>query len=182
VVGLVGEAAREVARAFDHKRVAVLVEPAHHGPVRTRYVHHRTRHRQAALALVEQPAPGRVERVEDRIDDVSDMPDTVVVGAVVHEQAQIDAHLVGREAGSVGDVHGEEHVVDERGEVGPELGDVPARPVQDLFTDLGDASHGTASGLGCGPGIGVDGAALDEDTWHELLSSGLASGRLVSRT
>ena len=98
------------------------------------------------------------------------MPDTLVVRAVVDEQPQIDADLVRRETGSVGRVHRQEHVVDERGEIGPELGHVPARLVQDLLADLGDPSHRPAPGVGREPGIRRDGPALYEHTRHECFS------------
>lgn len=168
MVGLVGQTAREVPGPLDHERLAVPVEPAHHGPVRTRYVHHGARHRQASLAVVEQPAPGRVELVEHRIDDVSDMPDTVVVRTVVDEEPQSHTDLVRREPRPVRDVHRQEHVVDQRGEIGPELGHVPARPVQHLLADLGGpgasrehtcpsdpyrTTEGPQPPSGCGPSV-----------------------------
>src|SRR3954471_8770409 len=122
--------------------------------------------RKAPLAVVGQPAPGRVGLLEHRVDDVPDMPDPVVVRAVVDEKPQIDVDLVGREAGPVRDVHREEHVVDQRREIGPELGHVPARLVQHLLADLGDAPDLPAPGLGGETRIRVGGPALDEDTGH----------------
>lgn len=65
---------------------------------------------EAAFAGVLEPAAAH-RFVDDRVQDVPHVPYTVVV-AVPDEQPQVHVRLVGRETGALGNVHGEEHVVD----------------------------------------------------------------------
>lgn len=83
VIGRVREAAGDVAGALDHEWFAVPVHAAHHGPARTWHVHGGARHGEAALRLVEEPPARGAERIQDRVDDVPDVPHPVVIGALI---------------------------------------------------------------------------------------------------
>ncbi|SCF61593.1 hypothetical protein GA0115254_10791, partial [Streptomyces sp. Ncost-T10-10d] len=95
----------EVTRSFDDDGVAVLVEPASDGTIGAGNRHACTGHGQAALEVVNELAATGIGQVQNRVDDVADMPDPVVVRAVVHEQPQVDVYLVGSQAGTVGHIH-----------------------------------------------------------------------------
>ncbi|GAB7102680.1 hypothetical protein JCM4814A_09940 [Streptomyces phaeofaciens JCM 4814] len=63
------------------------------------------------------------------------MADVLVVGAVVDEDPQRLADLVGGEADTLGGVHRGEQVLDEAGEAGAEVGDLAAGFPQDGVTE-----------------------------------------------
>lgn len=138
----------EVPDPLDDQGAAVLVEPADDGPVGAGGRHGGAGDGQAALGVVDQPAAARLGKLQGRVDEVADVPDAVLVRAVVHEQAQADVDLVGGQTRAVGPVHGREHVVDERRQLrSAECGDLPARPAKDLLAHRGHPAHRAALGL-----------------------------------
>ncbi|BCK66942.1 hypothetical protein Srufu_008950 [Streptomyces libani subsp. rufus] len=66
--------------------MAVLVEPADDSTVGAGNRHGGAGHGQTALDVVEESTAPRIGQVQHRVDEVADMPDSVVVRAVVHEQ------------------------------------------------------------------------------------------------
>ncbi|GAA5009887.1 hypothetical protein GCM10025734_53320 [Kitasatospora paranensis] len=142
MVGLVLEAAGEEAGALDPDGVAVLVQAGHGGVVGPGEVLVRGRDGEAALRRVVQGAAAGRQLLQDGVDDVADVAHAVVVGAVVDEDLEVDADLVGRQADTLRRVHRDEHVVHEGGEFGVEGGDVPALVVQDGVADHGDRPGG----------------------------------------
>ena len=102
--------------ALDH-RVVVALRPrlqARQGQTALRAAHH---------------DPVRLD--QPRVHHMAQVADVVVVRAVVDEHPQGLADLVGRQADALRRVHRREHVLDERGQFGAEVGDVLARGVQD---------------------------------------------------
>ncbi len=76
------------------------------------------------------------------------MPLALVVLAVVDEDLQVDADLVGRQAHALGGALAGEHVGDQLVELGPELGDVLALLVQHRVAHDRDRPRGTALTVG----------------------------------
>ncbi|GGN51763.1 hypothetical protein GCM10011579_007970 [Streptomyces albiflavescens] len=96
---------------------------------------------------------------------MSHVADLLVVGAVVHEDPERLADLVGREADALRGVHRREHVLDELPELGAEPGDFFTRCVQDGVAEQGegpDAPVGARDGAVShgGKGTVLDGACM----------------------
>ena len=82
-----------------------------------------------------------------RVDDDAARPIALLVGAVVDEDAQVDADLVGREPDAVGRRHRVEHVRDERAELVVDLLDTAGGGGENGITDDADGTHGHPSSL-----------------------------------
>ncbi|GGT98793.1 hypothetical protein GCM10010244_25540 [Streptomyces coeruleorubidus] len=80
---------------------------------------------------------------------MAEVPEVLVVGAVVDEDPQRLADLVGGEADALGGVHGCEQVLHEAGQFGAEIGDLRAGCVQERVSVQGEGSH-VAVGAGDG--------------------------------
>ena len=85
------------------------------------------------------------------VADHPGVPDVVVVGAVVDEDGEVDAHLGGGEPHALGGVHRGEHVGHEGAQLLVELGDRSGARVHDGRAPPGDGQHGAACGAvgGC---------------------------------
>src|SRR5690606_22910003 len=142
VPALVLEAAGEVAGALDADGPALDVHALDHGVRGARRVEPETGHGQAPLRGDEGLTAGADE---PRVDDVADVAAALVVLAVVHEHAEADADLVGREPGAVLLVHGDEHVVDEAFQRGVERPDGVALGAQDRVSEEADGAGGSAA-------------------------------------
>ncbi len=141
VVRLVLEAAGEVARAAHLDRVALDVLAGDLGVVGAGQRGVRRRDGQAALVgVVEDPAL-RGQLDQPGVADDAHVPHALVVGAVVDEDLQVDADLVGGQAHALGGALAGEHVVDELRQRVVELGDVLA-----LLVEHGVADHGDGAG------------------------------------
>src|SRR5690606_21458525 len=124
----------EVATADHLDRLAVPVVAAYHREVGAGQRVGRPGHGQAPLVLLDQPALPHRREVQFRVGDVTHVPHTPLVGHVPHEQPQGHIDLVAGDRGTVGDVAGGEHVVDQAGQFsGAEPGHRPAAAAQDLL-------------------------------------------------
>ena len=98
-----------------------------------------------------------------RVDEVAEMADVLVVGAVVDEHPQRDADLVGGEPDALRRVHRGEHVLDQPGERGPEVGDVLAGGVEHR---VAEQAHGADESGTAGDGAVSHGR---KGTFHDDL-------------
>ena len=108
MIGLVLEAAGEVATRLVADRVAIDIRTGQAHVQWPKQLCRRTGNGQAALLdLLGLLA----EHLDHRVADMPHVPDAVIGGEVVDEQLQVHAHLVGRQTYPFGDQHGGEHVV-----------------------------------------------------------------------
>ncbi|EGJ74811.1 putative polypeptide deformylase [Streptomyces sp. Tu6071] len=155
VVGLVLEAAREVPGAAHLDRVAVLVLPGDLGVLGPRRRGVGAGDGEAALVGVVEGAQLGGQVAQLRVAHDADVPDALVVLAVVDEDLEAHADLVGGEPHALGGALAREHVVHELRQLGPELGDVRALLVQHGVPDDGDRQRLPALPVGALPLLGV---------------------------
>src|SRR5690606_14162473 len=117
VIGLVLQAAGEETLALDLDRLTVEVETGDFRPRRPAGRERLTGYGQAAFPVVVRVrhAFRSFRGLQHGVDHQALPPlAELFVRAVVDEDAQIDADLVGRQAHTLGGVHGLEHVIGER--------------------------------------------------------------------
>ncbi len=117
VVGLVLQAARQQAAALVGDVGPLQVGADHAGVVGPRALHEGARVGQAPfLRVVELPFLA-LRQLEDRVAHHAAVDGPGVVGAVEHEDRQVDPDLAGSQADAVGGVHRGDHVRDERAQL-----------------------------------------------------------------